>query len=127
MNRRETNTVLAALRAYQCETPHKRLLHIHNIATDCDSDTAMDSDGIDELCGRLNTVERQHWIARVQDAANNYREVQTAYFDGDEQGAYEYFTKVYSIIKRYMVTASDRRRYQITMTASPVVIQWPGE
>ena len=54
----DVNTILAALRTYQeagygepCNRPER----IHDIATDGDNDTSLDSAGIDDLCERINT------------------------------------------------------------------------
>lgn len=54
----ELSTILAALRYYQEENqgePDYRSDRIHAVATDDDTETSLDTDGIDELCIKLNT------------------------------------------------------------------------
>jgi hypothetical protein len=54
----ELATILAALRYYQEENmgePDYRSDRIHAIATDDDTETSLDADGIDDLCMKLNT------------------------------------------------------------------------
>lgn len=56
----ELNTVLAALRYYQENgqyDPYNRKAYIHDIATNGGTEIAMDFEGIDELCLRLNFQE----------------------------------------------------------------------
>lgn len=56
----DRNTILAALRTYQAlgyGEPCNRPLPIHDIATNLDNETSMDSAGIDELCERINDAE----------------------------------------------------------------------
>lgn len=58
----EIATILAALRYYQENgqgDPMNRSDRIHDIATDMERTISLDSDGIDELCERLNTGEMQ--------------------------------------------------------------------
>lgn len=57
LNSQDRNTILAALRYYQSRgmgEPGNRSDEIHDIATNGDTDISMDSDGIDELCQRIN-------------------------------------------------------------------------
>jgi hypothetical protein len=53
----EVNTIIAALRFYQmngkCD-PHRRDSFLHDIATNFDQETSMDTHGVDELCEKLN-------------------------------------------------------------------------
>lgn len=57
VEKEDINTILAALRFYQQQgqgEPSNRSSAIHDIATDCDEQVSLDSDGIDDLCERLN-------------------------------------------------------------------------
>ena len=57
LNDAQLATVLAALRYYQGHglgDPTDRPLHIHDIATDGDTISSLNSEGIDELCELLN-------------------------------------------------------------------------
>ncbi len=57
----ELNTVLAALRYYQEKgmgDPYCRSDYIHEIATNGGEDISLDSEGIDDLCDRLNFQEK---------------------------------------------------------------------
>jgi len=126
MNSQDRNTILAALRVYQeCGygEPCNRPLGIHEIATDGGDETSLNDDGIDDLCGRLNVVECQHWVARVRDSTDDYREVQCKYFDGNECEAREYFMTRCQDTLRYATSPADRERYLIVMAANPVIIQ----
>ena len=62
----------------------------------------------------------QHWIISVQDSINNYQEVQSGYFDGTKWGAVDYF-KTSKPFSRYFGDS----RYQITMKANPICLQYP--
>jgi len=56
----DINTILAALRFYQSESqgdPSFRSDWIQEIACPTEDDTSLDSDGIDELCERINCGE----------------------------------------------------------------------
>ncbi len=68
------------------------------------------------------STSRQHWMVSVQDSINNYRIVQTGYYDGTEAGARRYFTtKRCEQVQKFF----GNMRYQITMTTNPVVLQEP--
>ena len=71
----------------------------------------------------MSTENRQHWIARVQDSINGYKEIQTAYFDGTKQRAHAHFTSADCMAIAKFI---GRSRYQITMAANPIIIQWPS-
>ncbi|MFP3637683.1 hypothetical protein [Paraburkholderia sp. SIMBA_054] len=54
----DRNTILAALRFYQSAgmgDPVNQSDEIHDLATNGNEDISMDSDGIDDLCERVNT------------------------------------------------------------------------
>ncbi len=56
----ELATILAALRFYQREgqgEPSNRCDDIHHIATDGDTQTSLNKEGIDALCERINLAE----------------------------------------------------------------------
>jgi len=61
---------------------------------------------------------RQHWICKVQDSVNGYREVQSTYFDGDQHDAIEYFREA-PVMAQYFGSP----RYQIVMQANSVILQ----
>ena len=63
--------------------------------------------------------DEQHWIASVRDSINDYREVQSAYFDGTESQARDYFWRT---LRRYF---GDNNQYQIIMQANPIVLKEP--
>jgi hypothetical protein len=65
------------------------------------------------------TQNEQHWIATVRDSINDYRAIQSAYFDGTESDARDYF---YKTLRRYF---GDNNQYQIIMQANPIVLQDP--
>lgn len=62
----------------------------------------------------------QHWIVSVQDSINDYREIQSGYFDGPVVAAEEHFRT-----NTPWMTYFGDFRYQITMQANPVILQWP--
>ena len=62
----------------------------------------------------------QHWIISIQDAMNDYREVQSGYYDGTKWSAEDYFRTTTPFAKYF-----GDMRYQITMKANPVNLQWP--
>jgi hypothetical protein len=68
------------------------------------------------------TNDNQHWMISVRDSINDYREVQTGYFDGSKAGAAEHFRNSKPWAKWF-----GNQRYQIVMRTNPEVLQEPGE
>jgi hypothetical protein len=65
----ELGTILAALRFYQSEgmgDPDMRTDDIHDIATDGDSLTSLDDQGIDALCDKLS-AEQNNVVEQMAD------------------------------------------------------------
>lgn len=62
---------------------------------------------------------RQHWIASVRDSINEYHEVQSAYFDGTQVQADQYFRSRCKAISHYF----GNERYQISMIPNAIVLQ----